>query len=532
MLSLLSPAWLLGLGILPLIRWLHRFHDARSPLPVSALFLWRTGQQAESAGRLPARPDPRWRLRALFFASLLLTLAGPHWNPEPEILIEVWIDDSLSMFASESGDSRMHTGLRELVTSLQGADRSVIRIRSLSNPAVSLQLDASPDNDWLALLDAWTRAPRGRPAPPPAVQMDTGAEHWLVTDGADKTIDGWLQSAPISRVIQVGHATDNVAVTRLAVRPALEPGELPQAMVTVSNTGEQTVERRLTLLAGGKKLQQWNLSLAAATAATRIVPLADVSAPNLRASLAPGDALRLDDELQLELKNLAPVAVRLYGSCGKHLRKALYTHPRLAVGAGNAGSYDLGIACGLNPAALTGPALRIHTPQRPQGLKSAAYWLSGAGDIRWPDLDPEWLYSDAAQPQANASTALLSSAGTTLITASDAAQPVVDIFLDLENISLVRQPEYPALVDALIGYALNRRLLTETIHSEHPLAESYIAPRPLAPAVKHTQAAQAVAGSIDLSPYIILLGILLLLGDILLVSRCAGHAAISTSRPG
>jgi len=77
--ELWSPVWLAGLALLPLIRWLHRFHDARSRLPVSALFLWRTSHRIESAGRLPARPDPIWRLRGLFFTTLLLALAGPHW---------------------------------------------------------------------------------------------------------------------------------------------------------------------------------------------------------------------------------------------------------------------------------------------------------------------------------------------------------------------------------------------------------------------------------------------------------------------
>jgi hypothetical protein len=110
-------------------------------------------------------------------------LADPVVERE-QATLTVWIDDSLSMQATEGGESRREVGLRLLESNLQDSEFTSISQRPLTFPS----------------------------------QIDTTSAHWLVTDGASERVRVWAQQADIERIIQVGTSTENVAVTRLAVR--------------------------------------------------------------------------------------------------------------------------------------------------------------------------------------------------------------------------------------------------------------------------------------------------------------------------
>ncbi len=73
----LDPIWLISLAVIPLIRWLHRWHAPMSAWPVSAIFLWDSAIQDDAPGKKKRPPDPAWRRRALMATFLIGALANP-----------------------------------------------------------------------------------------------------------------------------------------------------------------------------------------------------------------------------------------------------------------------------------------------------------------------------------------------------------------------------------------------------------------------------------------------------------------------
>jgi len=102
-----------------------------------------------------------------------------------------------------------------------------------------------------------------------------------------------------------------------------------------------------------------------------------------------------------------------------------------------------------------------------------------------------------------------------LITVSIEKPRVIDVYFDIAQPLLVRQPEYAVLIDDLVSVALERSLFDETFSAERPVAESYIAPQPLPEAEGNTRASMSLRTHIDLAPMMILMTALLLVVDIL-----------------
>jgi hypothetical protein len=520
MVTLSSPLWLLGLAIIPVIRWLHRFRERGPEREVSALFLWRAGAASDTAGRTQQDPDPRWRLRAAVAAAIVLALAEPRLRTEATRPIDVWVDDSISMYALEASETRMRAALRELLRALPRAARGV-RLHSLADPASSLDLDRSRGDDSFTALAGWAAQPRGAPLPPPPATLDPDRAHWLITDGADAAVNAWAERAPLSRVIEVGTRADNVAVTRVAARLSLASPDTADVLVSAHNAGPHLETRQLALAAGGEPVGRWSLRLEpGARAAHRIgIPLA--AATRLQATLTPADALPNDDTLALALADLQPIRMRLEGRCPSALLAALQAHPRLA-NAREISERELTIACGPESEAMTPPAILIHAPHT---ARAAGAPLSAA--IELPALDPAWLIGEYAQPVSEGFSEILRGPNGVLIEATATPPRVVHVYLDLANAAFARQPEYPALLDRLVGYALNRETLDAVASAERAPSESRIAsltvPSPRWPG------ADRVRDSADLSVYAALLAALLLLADIGLLLRERIHARPSRS---
>lgn len=287
-----------------------------------------------------------------------------------------------------------------------------------------------------------------------------------------------------------------------------------QVLITVDNPGPRPQQRTLTLHAGEALLHQEPLELP--PNGRREIQLqlpAGVGQP-LRAALTPADALAADDSLSLDTSALAPLAVSLDAGCPAALKMALHTHPRLRLNGGEAGA--LRVSCdGEAPEEL--PALLIHAAGNPQPLASAPLWSDAASTIHWPPLQQPWLYAAPATLPAGAQP-LFGTAEQPLITLTETTPRRLDIFLDLAQPALVRQPEYLALIDGLITSALGRPLLDESPAAARSAAESRIAPQPLPPAAAPSSA-PGDSGLSDLGPLFILLAALLLLADLLLARR-------------
>jgi len=131
----INPLWLIALGLIPLIRWLHRWQSPLSSWPVSALFLWRNSTADQQAGKEKRPPEPAWRRRALAAAFMITALSGPYLQSESRSLT-VWIDDSLSLGTVENGSTRLETLFARLASALEDHDPAweEVTLRSLTNP--------------------------------------------------------------------------------------------------------------------------------------------------------------------------------------------------------------------------------------------------------------------------------------------------------------------------------------------------------------------------------------------------------------
>jgi len=538
-----DPLWLAWLGIIPVIRWLHRWQAPLSAWPVSAIFLWQHATQEDAPGRTKKPPDAVWRRRALVVALLIAALANPYWKAESGLLT-VWVDDSLSMQAVENGRTRLATLLASLEGELDesGATWAEIELRSLSDPgrvrSMSGSVVADP-GDWQtgSLLE---------PAGPPGPLMSDAGSHWLLTDGASEGVQSWARRVSIERLLQTGSATENSAVSHLAARRSLAIATDLDVLVSVSNSGLQNDARRVALYSGGQLLNFSDLSLPAGETVHWQAQVAAGELP-LSARLSPGDVLRRDDELTLSLERFVPLATVVEASCGPALRRAIATHPSLRIHREEARP-ALSVSCpgDIFPAAVaTAPnSARAHvraliaSPQTAvttpvwtpysgglSNLALAGTWLSAAHLVeQWPDratgARDRILLDSADMPLV-----LLRDPGAGPAFSGDAVR-FVDTVVDLREPLFARQPEYAAFVGALVDLSTGRQLLEESVSVSRDPRASQVMPVTIDTHGSRAET-QRRAADVPLSFMFILAALLLLALDTGLYARArraAKHA--------
>lgn len=520
-----SPLWLLAAaGVVPLIWWLHRLHLAEAVHTVSAIFLWRS-QAADAPGPRRTRTDPQWPLRALIAVCLALGAAQPKWTESGGLRIEVWFDDSLSMQAQDPERTRSELAVDALVGALTGVAHGDVRVHSLGRPGQTLTLEAADKEQWGRDLRSWLRPVASDPDPPLPIQMSEESEHWLVSDGASPVIASWLESAPIGRSLQVGTITENVAVTRLALRRSLHDPDIVAGLVEVANLGKRPTRRRLAVLVGEHALLDEEVSLTAGQTVQRRIEVDSAGMPGLRAEISPPDALRADDELAVVPGSVGRVPLRLEGACGSHLRAALMAHP----GVRPAGALDndpaLFVVCGLLAPPVGEAVLWISPSDVGRPVDSLPVWQPSAGRLRELMLRPEWLRDTGALTDTAGLRPILIAGREPLILAGPGPRRTVLVRLDLEAAELVRRPEYPALVAGLLDLAHGRPLLDVTAVRTRSLAASTIAPQSLPPPRGPVRTG-VLRTAVDLTPYALSAALLLLIADM------ARHAVRRGGRRG
>lgn len=508
------PWWLIALAVIPLIRWLHRWQAPLSDRPVSAVFLWDAAASIGTGGETRHTPDAAWRRRAVIAGLLVVALAEPWWQRDGG-LVSVWIDDSLSMSANEQGVSRLANGLLVLDQALQDSGASRVTLRSLSDPARAMQGDDPRAFD----ASTWLAASQGDPRPLPAALLSPDVAHWLVTDGANERLVRWAENAPLAKVITIGDTTENVAVTRLAVRPSLETPGSVHVLVGVSNQGNREARRELHLRSGTGNLETRQLTLRAGE--TRYVTTTHrLSGDDLIASLDAADAVPLDDSLAVALSSIAKVPVLLDAVCPAALALAIRSHPLLvSVAAGE--TAKLQVSCSGGPT-LAQAVLRFHT-SGPKPATSALDWLPGAGRLRELHLPLQWI-SVAAWDATLAGDyeTLLVADEKPLVIRRPGSTTVIESVLDVSQPTFSRQPEYAAVIAGLIDLALDRPLLDSTAISMLEPAASRIAPSDLHISEEAGNSHGVIRHT--LSNAILALAILVLLADMLLLWRARREA--------
>ncbi len=533
--ELTSPIWLLALlPLLPLIWWLHRFRQRGPRRLVSALFLWQELESASRRGERLERADPLWLLRAAIASLLLLALAAPFWSSPGQQTVTVWFDASLSMQAEEAGETRLQRGVTALLDAMDQAGVAQAQVRLLQHPGNGIRLNKADRKQWPQHLQALLQllpAPRQRPLPP--LPLPAGV-HWLVSDGADRRLQQWVETARIGRVIQVGEMSENSAITGLSLRRSLQRTESAEGLIQVINSGRQAQQRTLQLWQNDTLLQSWTLTLAAGAKARRAFSLTPAGDTRVEARLLPPaakaqDPLPQDDSLSLRLDSddwRYPLA--LEKSCGEALDSALQALPGTRITTADDDQARLVIGCGPQFPQGSQNLIWFRPQPQPRALPDPPLWHTTTA----PDaltLEPETLYSELPSPPANGDL-LLSAGDVPLILRRQGPGLQLEVRLALDP-ALTRHPSFPILLAELLRLAGSPALLQRIWQQERAAAESRIGPNPV-PATTGTDGRQRTPDAVhpissspsapgaggpgsDLRPWLILLAALLLLYDII-----------------
>jgi len=520
------PLWLIALAIIPLIRWLHRWRAPLSSWPVSAVFLWEPSNADEPAGKRKGEPEPAWRRRALAAALLIVALAGPYRSTGTRAL-SIWIDDSLSAFATENGSPRIATMFESLTAALDENDTawSQITLRSLTNPGQAHPY-VSPDS--LDPVD-WQGGAEKNLDDLAMPILAAGNDHWLLTDGASGEIRAWAARVSLNRVIQSGTATENTAVTRLAARRNIAYADRFNVLVSISNTGVETDERQVTLYSGKDPLQITQLSLAPGQT-THWQVQATTTNETLTASISPGDSLVDDDGLTISLARFKPLATHVDPDCGPALRRALSTHRSLVI-ANSISEAALIVSCSQDDFSEGGKSVaRIRALRGAvQPVSSSPAWFTHSGPGINLGLALDWISAAQWPEQASVDSGrvLLATTEQPLVVVHahrSGSATTVDTVVDLNQARFIRQPEYAAFIATLVDLATGRMLLDEVATIARDPRHSVIAPESLE---TRDRAAKPVdrATSKPLSTQFLAAALLLLLFDAVLLLRARTGAS-------
>ncbi len=524
MLSLAAPIWLAGLAVIPLIWWLHRLGDPDVAAPVSAAFLFHTHADETKTSHALPRANPLWILRATLLSLLVLALARLTLTLDPERHITIWFDDSISMHAHEDEGPRTVIAAQKLGAALDDAEPAKVQIRLLSDHRKQFDASALAGEPRAAAIVRWVDSHRpGRPQIPFTLPAET--ENWLVSDSADRQVNAWMDDAAFSRAIAVGSETENAAITAIMARRSLQQTKLHHGSVRVHNLGAADSKRSLTVRADGRVILNEDIEITPGGAVYRSfnVP-ADTAL--VAARLLPGDALALDDTLEIALNGLRPVVVDFDSRCGSRLGGALNANPGLELRAGTERETALTVRCAPSPGPSRAPSISLHTTIDYRTVTGPVQWHRPVPGLNGISLDPAGLLinSDSARPPSDLTLLSSPDMGLSLI---DAQAGVIDVFLDFESAPIVERLEYPLLVNALVELALARPVLDPVVHATRNLAESRIARQPEAGII--ASPAPVMHTRTDMTPYLLFLATLLLLADVL-ISLPAGTLRGRASR--
>jgi hypothetical protein len=524
LLSFSTPLWLLGLALLPAMRWLHRGGPQLGELAVSRLALWRGSKPSRPTAGERRPPDPAWRRRALLAALLLIALAGPQL-PERRVRVTLWIDDSLSMLTRETETTRLVEGLaraRSLLAELGSAD---VEVRTLADPWHGL--GALNDATAASVLAG---AGRKEPAAPPAALLRRDSLQWLLTDGADATLFAWPGDRRPDRVIQVGAVTRNVGLERLSARRRGGDTETFELLLKVTNGGTADEDRAVVFSVGAAEVARTSVHLAAG--ASRLVEASIPASAIVRATLMPGDALAADDEITLDLAPLRRHPVALDPGCPKVLAAAVGSHPALALVSPGAGDAEAALECaGIGmPAGL--PTIHVVADRFALRPRGPIQWSSEVAPARRIDLDGDRLQMAGHLQAQPADRVLLAVGDEPVVIIRAGPTRRLETSLDFAAIAAARGPELPLLVNWLFETVLDRSLLDAIAVVDRGPRSTLVAPLPIAGSPAATSAAKDPRPPSDHARLVLLVALLALLWEVVALARQGLRLGAPAGAPG
>jgi hypothetical protein len=509
LLSFATPAWLLGLLLIPVIRWLHRGGVQLRAVPVANLALWRKAATAGPSAGERRPPDPAWRRRALAAALLSVALAGPR-SATPVERITLWVDDSLSMLTREADGTRLEVGLATVAAEFASRPRAEIEIRTLGNPWQSH--DGLSSGTTTALVrDAGQREPTAAPAG----LLRADRRHWLLTDGADAEVLDAAAGIGFSRVFRVGEVTRNAGIVRLSARRSLGERDRLDVELQVSNGGDTAEQRIAILFTESGEVKRASIALEPGASAT--VSAATPMTSAVQARLEPGDALAADDTMTLDASPLLARRVAADPACPAGIVAALQAHPALSITA-DAAAAELVVECSggaVGAVGTSGPAttprIRFLRERPPVRVEGPLLWASSVSATQRRRVDPLALRARGTLAPPGSGETLLLAAGSMplIVERRNAGAPLIETVLDAEAADTSRTVA-PLLVALLVDRAVSASLLDAVAVTARAARAVAVVPHDVVPSAAADAAGFAPQSRHWMRPLIVLAALVLL----------------------
>ena len=470
--ALLQPAALWLLLLVAILLLLARRQTARVRRPVANLYLWAGPSSSASTEVRFTRLRRHWLviLQAAIVSLIVVALAHPmlSWSSRPLALV---VDLTASMAAQDAGGNRMDQARRAALNAIGAWPRGArVRLFTAGRFTADLGEFATSDPRLAAVVDGLrpTASSGDIARTIRAVRTTVGAASiTVISDHRDPLVT----DAGVGWVI-VGRPAGNQAITQLSARRLPAVPKAGQVITTIWNHAPAAAARDVEITQDGRQVSRQAVMIGAHGSTTIVTDMESIGGV-IRARLEGRDALSHDDERATIVPAIERARVRLVGSPGFFLERALTTNPNLSLaGETSAPPDDVHVVvchrCGELP--LQGRSVLVI--RAVEGLETAPLFVSLPDHPVAAMLEPGAVMAagaDTGEVPAGADVVLRAGQHPAVIAYEAGARRVVEVRLNLAATSFPLHPVFPVLLDNAFRWLLYKDENPITIEAGEPL---------------------------------------------------------------